>query len=1281
MNVMNVTNATANANSLINLLLALTVVTGVLTLFKVNKNTYAAVGAIALLGAVLAELAGVLALMNVMNVTNATANANSLINLLLALTVVTGVLTLFKVNKNTYAAVGVIALLGAVVLELGFFLSLMTGWNLGTMMPAVKVLSVMLGVLTIALAACIALGYAMTSGWKGAAMSIAGIALLGAVVLELGFFLSLMTGWNLGSMMPAVVVLSTMLGVLTVVLAACAGLGFILMASWAGAAMAIVGLALLGLVVWEIGGILNNLKAHGLNDAMPSVLALSAMMTLLTDILAKLSILGVLAPVAVAGTIALALLGLVVWEIGGIVNNLTKHGLGDSSATMTILNLIAMLQTMASTLGLLTVIGMLGPAAYVGIVALGIFKNFILAMGVVTAAIGWLMEKCPSLEKFVGSGIELFKKLARGMGEIISEFGAGLTTNLPEIGTNLSSFATEIGDFITTMSSIDADLGTRIETFVKAIGLLVGADILSKIGEFLNSDKDATSLEKFGTSLSNFGTNVKGFIEAMNIMKPETATAISQFCDAMAILTETSTSKAWSDFWLPGEDAMVGFGESMKGFAESMKSVAASLADLTEDDIKHIENAAAAAEAMAKLNSKLPREGGILQDIVGSQDLAAWGEKINTFADSLTTFSIKVSGGAIDKQAILDASEAAGSVSKLNAGIPKTGGIWQDIAGEADLVEWGRSIVAFASSLVAYSSKVSGQNIDKEAIIASCEAATEIAKLNDAIPESDGMWQWITGEKDLSAFGTGLTDLADGLLNYCTKAVQIQSIGIEPITHTGTLIDEIKKVCEKLPKIGFDWGNGIHDPGEFGTGINALADGLYNFCKKGVVLNALGQAAISGIQFTGTAIDELKLVVEKIPEIDNMKTTIPLSTAASNLKGFCETINAISTAGYDYSGIDTIGTTITKLVSLVTQEFKDAKSDLYDLKDVATAVKDAAETLTWLNDQSYGGVAVLNQALTDLSGAAVDDVVKTFQGKAGLIESAVTDIVFAISNTLENTGKTSVANAMIALVEEMVGVIGKSEITFTTQGVAIGYLLANGLASTYTDMYNAASSLVTQAAVGVSDNSGSMTTAGNDLGNGLINGINAKWDAVYWAGYSLGQAAVQGEKDGQASNSPSKLTIQAGKWLGEGLVIGMGKMNDRVYRAGSALGETATSTLSSTIAKISEAVNSDIDSQPTIRPVLDLSDVESGASAITSMFGSNSIGVKTNIGAISSMMNTRNQNGVNADVVSAIEKLNKKMDNIQNASYTINGITYDDGSNVTDAVATLVRAARIERRV
>lgn len=206
--------------------------------------------------------------------------------------------------------------------------------------------------------------------------------------------------------------------------------------------------------------------------------------------------------------------------------------------------------------------------------------------------------------------------------------------------------------------------------------------------------------------------------------------------------------------------------------------------------------------------------------------------------------------------------------------------------------------------------------------------------------------------------------------------------------------------------------------------------------------------------------------------------------------------------------------------------------------------------------------------------------------------------------------------------------------------------------------------------------------SGTHLGSGLVQGINSKKTAAYNAGYALGQMAAQGEKDGQKSNSPSKLTIQNGKWLGEGLIIGIQRMTKSVYDAGYGIGETATNPISEAISKISDYINSDIDSQPTIRPVLDLSDVQSGADAISGLLNKRvSVGATASVDSISSRMNERIQNGRNDDVVSAINKLSTKLDNAGGSTNIINGITYDDGSNISDAIQSLVRAARVERRV
>ena len=115
------------------------------------------------------------------------------------------------------------------------------------------------------------------------------------------------------------------------------------------------------------------------------------------------------------------------------------------------------------------------------------------------------------------------------------------------------------------------------------------------------------------------------------------------------------------------------------------------------------------------------------------------------------------------------------------------------------------------------------------------------------------------------------------------------------------------------------------------------------------------------------------------------------------------------------------------------------------------------------------------------------------------------------------------------------------------------------------------------------------------------------------------------------------------------------------------------------IASISEVINSDVDTQPTIRPVMDLDDVRSGMDTMNRMLGATpSVGVLANVNAISSSMRG-SQNGT-SDVVSAIKDIGKKLNSSGGDTYQINGITYDDGSNVSNAVKTLVRAARIERR-
>ena len=208
-----------------------------------------------------------------------------------------------------------------------------------------------------------------------------------------------------------------------------------------------------------------------------------------------------------------------------------------------------------------------------------------------------------------------------------------------------------------------------------------------------------------------------------------------------------------------------------------------------------------------------------------------------------------------------------------------------------------------------------------------------------------------------------------------------------------------------------------------------------------------------------------------------------------------------------------------------------------------------------------------------------------------------------------------------------------------------------------------------------------MTQAGKDLVQGFINGIKSMISSVANAAKSVGEKALNGIKSFLGIKSPSRAFMEIGEYSGEGLINGMLACSRGVENASKSIGSSATKSMSKALSGIADAVNSDVDTQPTIRPVLDLSNIRSGARSISSIFGSGApVEVLATAGSVNARMGSINQNGTNSDVVSAINKLRKDLGNIEHATYHVNGVTYDDGSNISEAVKSIVRAARIERR-
>lgn len=267
-----------------------------------------------------------------------------------------------------------------------------------------------------------------------------------------------------------------------------------------------------------------------------------------------------------------------------------------------------------------------------------------------------------------------------------------------------------------------------------------------------------------------------------------------------------------------------------------------------------------------------------------------------------------------------------------------------------------------------------------------------------------------------------------------------------------------------------------------------------------------------------------------------------------------------------------------------------------------------------------------------------------------------------------------VKTAITVLALASISALNRYHPQFLSSGKTAGGMYALGILSKRSSANSAGSSIASSAKSGATKTN--LYSTGQAIGQGLINGIRSKVSAAYSAGKSIGASAGKGAKDGAKVNSPSKITIKVGEGIGEGLVLGMKRVTSGVVSAGSSLGATAAKSLKNPLSVVTDILGADFDVDPTIRPVLDLSDVQNGARSIGGILS----GYSVNAGLINASMNGR-VNVSNADVVAAIGDLSNKFDNLPTGdSITIGGITYDDGTGIADAVRQLAAAARVQRR-
>ena len=128
------------------------------------------------------------------------------------------------------------------------------------------------------------------------------------------------------------------------------------------------------------------------------------------------------------------------------------------------------------------------------------------------------------------------------------------------------------------------------------------------------------------------------------------------------------------------------------------------------------------------------------------------------------------------------------------------------------------------------------------------------------------------------------------------------------------------------------------------------------------------------------------------------------------------------------------------------------------------------------------------------------------------------------------------------------------------------------------------------------------TETGQQIPAGLAEGVAMSKSAFLDELTNMALAGVEAVKSTLEINSPSRVFRELGNFTGLGFVNGLADYAEKSYAAGANMADYATDGLSNAMSIVGNLLNGDMDTQPTIRPVLDLSNVMHGAEQLDSLF-------------------------------------------------------------------------------
>ena len=693
---------------------------------------------------------------------------------------------------------------------------------------------------------------------------------------------------------------------------------------------------------------------------------------------------------------------------------------------------------------------------------------------------------------------------------------------------------------------------------LQGIGTAIGQFVGGIVGGFMSGV--SSQFPQIGADLSAFMNNVQPFLQGASQIQPSMMDGVKALAETVLILTAADILQGLTS-WLTGGSSLSKFGEELVPFGEAMRDFSLAIGNM---DGEIVANAATAGKALAEMAATIPNTGGLVSFFAGENDMTAFGKQLVPFGEAMRQFGDAITG--LDANAVTEAAIAGKAMAEMATTIPNSGGVVGFFAGENDMGEFGKQLVPFGEAMKAFGDAVRG--LEADAIVNSATAGKALVELADTVPNTGGVVAFFTGNNDVDTFGEKLVPFGEAMKAYSEAIMGMDSAAI---TNSATAGKALVELANTIPNTGglVSWFTGDNDLGSFGDSLVQFGSGIKSYSDS-----------ISGIDtgIMSSVITQVNRLVEMAKGMAELDT--------SGMSGFSTALIQLGNNGIDgfiNAFTDASGRVTSAATSMLTTFINAANAQKGNLTSTFTTMMQAVLT-TLTNYQTQFNTAGSTLMTKFISGIKSQD---------GNTKTAITNIISSCLTAIANKYPEFQNAGMQCMIKFIAGVKEKAEEVKTA----------------FTGNLNAS-------VTAIRDYHDQFKQAGAYLVEGFADGISENTYRAEAKARAMARAAAEAAKDELDERSPSRVGYHIGDFFGLGFVNAIGTYAVKAYNASAEMADSTKTGLGNAIAKIKDMIDNGVDGQPTIRPILDLSDVEEKSHRLNTLFSrSQALTVSTGIAA------------------------------------------------------------------